>query len=228
ARDCQLLVESLTGAGYAVDIAHTGAEALAKCRERSYEAVTLDLLLPDMTGLELLAALRAEGRALTTPVIVVTVLPDVKMIAGFTVQDVLRKPLERAALLRSLDRAGVRPDRPGGILVVDDDDGALRLMDNTLSQIGFAAITRSNGHAGLEAAAKLNPVAVVLDLMMPEMDGIEFLDRFRKIPGHGRTPVLIWTAKDLTHSEQTRLRESAQAIVTKSDNCTNVVEQLRT
>ncbi len=228
ARDCEVLIEALVEAGYGVDVARTGAEAIAKCREHTYDAVTLDLLLPDMTGLELLAALRAEGRALTTPVIVVTVLPDVRVIAGFTVHDVLRKPLDRGLLLRSLERAGVRPDRPGGILVVDDDDGALRLMDTTLSSIGFTAITRSTGRTALEAAEHLKPVAVVLDLMMPEMDGIEFLDRFRRIPGHGRTPVLIWTAKELSRAEHAQLRDSAQAIVAKTGSCSTVVDQLRT
>ena len=109
----------------------------------------------------------------------------------------LRKPLEAQSLLAALERAGVRSERPGGILVVDDDPGALRLMDAALTALGFAAITRSSGRSALEAAKKLQPTAVVLDLVMPGMDGVEFLDRFRRMPEHLRTPVLIWTMKDL-------------------------------
>jgi CheY-like chemotaxis protein len=113
--------------------------------------------------------------------------------------------------------------------VVDDDPGALRLMDATLAQLGFAAITRTSGSAALAAAEQLQPIAVVLDLMMPEMDGIEFLDRFRRLPAHARTPVLIWTMKDLTESETARLLQSAQGVVSKTgtDTLSTIVSQLR-
>jgi PAS domain S-box-containing protein len=228
ARDRDVLVTALHEAGYLTETAATGAEAIARCRERAFDAVTLDLVLPDMSGLDLVGALRGVPRMRTAPVIVVTVIPDAKLAAGFAVNDVLRKPLETSALLSALDRAGVRPERPGGILVVDDDVSALRLMDAALSSLGFAAITRSTGASGLEAAAKLQPTAVVLDLMMPGMDGVEFLDRFRRIPEHQRTPVLIWTMKELTAAEQEHLRQSAQGLLSKNGNTpSTVVAQLQ-
>ncbi|MGE5184163.1 MAG: response regulator [Acidobacteriota bacterium] len=228
-RDRAVIVACLASAGYAVEIARNGLEALARCRERAFDAVTLDLLLPDMSGLELLATLRAEDRMRTTPVVVVSVAADAGRVAGFHVHDVLRKPLDRDALLAALERAGVRPDRAGGVLVVDDDDGALRLMDATLAQLGYSAITRSSGAAALAAAEQLHPAAVVLDLLMPGMDGVEFLDRFRRLPSHERTPVLIWTMKDLTPDEHAKLRESAQGIVSKNGTSpSTVVAQLRT
>jgi PAS domain S-box-containing protein len=227
-RDRAVIVTALASAGYAVEIARDADEALARCRERDFDAVTLDLLLPDMSGLELLAKLRGEPGTQATPVIVVSVAPDVELVAGFAVNDVLRKPLDRDALIAALERAGVRSDRPGGVLVVDDDDSSLRLMDATLAQLGFAAITRSSAAAALLAAEQLRPSAVVLDLIMPEMDGVEFLDRFRRIPAHARTPVLIWTMKDLTRAEHEKLRESAQGIVSKHGNTpSTVVAQLR-
>jgi PAS domain S-box-containing protein len=226
--DTDVVVDALVTAGFAVETAASGAQAINACRQRTFDAVTLDLVLPDMTGLDLLAHLRGEPHMRRTPVIVVTVVPDAKLVAGFAVHDVLRKPLEPPSLLQALERAGVRPDRPGGVLVVDDDPGALRLMDATLTQLGFAAITRSSGDAGLEAAEQLRPSAVVLDLMMPGMDGVEFLDRFRRIPAHRRTPVLIWTMKDLTADEQARLRQSAQGVVSKNGSTpSTVVAQLR-
>ena len=120
--------------------------------------------------------------------------------------DVLEKPLESSTLLRALERAGVRPDRRGGILVVDDDPGALRLMDATLAQLGFSTITRSTARCGARGCGELHPTAVVLDLVMDGMDGVEFLDRFRRLPEHVRTPVLIWTMKELTAAEHERLR----------------------
>jgi len=229
AQDRQVIVEALAKAGYGVEIAATGAEAIRLCRERNFDAVTLDLLLPDMNGLDLLAALRADGRARLTPVIVVTVAADMRLVAAFAVHDVLKKPLEASTLLTALERAGVRPDRRGGILVVDDDPGALRLMDATLAQLGFSTITRSSGAAALEAAERLHPTAVVLDLVMDGMDGVEFLDRFRQLPEHVRTPVLIWTMKELTVAETERLRVAAQAVVSKNGNSpSTVVQQLKT
>jgi PAS domain S-box-containing protein len=226
--DRELLVETLARAGYAVETAATGAEAIARCKERSFDAVTLDLMLPDMSGLDLLGALRTNGRARQTPVIVVTVAADHRLIAAFAVHDVIEKPLEPATLLHALERAGVRPDRRGGILVVDDDPGALRLMDATLAQLGYSTITRSTGAAALEAAVHLHPSAVVLDLVMDGMDGVEFLDKLRQLPEHARTPVLVWTMKDLTDAEAVRLRQAAQAVVSKNGTTpASVVQQLR-
>jgi signal transduction histidine kinase/DNA-binding LytR/AlgR family response regulator len=226
-RDQSVIVAALHQAGYLTDTATNGADAIARCRDRVYDAVTIDLMLPDMSGLDLVAALRNEPRMRTVPVIVVTVIPDAKLVAGFAVNDVLKKPLEPKALLAALDRAGVRAEKPGGILVVDDDPGSLRLMDAALAQLGFASITRSSAASGLEAAAKLQPTAVVLDLLMPGMDGVEFLDRFRQLPDHARTPVLIWTMKDLTAAEQEKLKQSAQGIVSKGNTPSTVVAQLR-
>jgi PAS domain S-box-containing protein len=229
AQDRDMLVDTLAKAGYAVETATTGAEAIARCKDRSFDAVTLDLLLPDMSGLDLLTSLRASGHARMTPVIVVTVAPDHRLVTAFSVHDVLKKPLEPTSLLHALERAGVRPDRRGGILVVDDDPGALRLMDAMLAQLGYSTITRSTGAAALEAAMQLHPIAIVLDLVMDGMDGVEFLDKLRQLPEHARTPVLIWTMKDLSAAEHERLRQAAQAVVSKNGNTpSTVVQQLKT
>jgi PAS domain S-box-containing protein len=107
-RDQVQLVAALESGGYAVDLAATGAEAIARWRARSYDAATIDLLLPDMSGLELLAALSGAAANDGTPIIVITVVPDARVVAGFTVHDVLPKPLDRDTLLASLARAGVQ------------------------------------------------------------------------------------------------------------------------
>jgi DNA-binding response OmpR family regulator len=101
-------VATLASAGYAVELASTGAEALSRWRAREYDAITIDLLLPDMSGLDLLAALHGERRATAVPIIVVTVVGDAKVVAGFKVHEVLTKPLDRDLLLASLVRAGVQ------------------------------------------------------------------------------------------------------------------------
>ncbi len=101
------LASVLADAGYAVQLASTGAEALTLFRERTFGAITIDLLLPDMSGLDLLAALHGERGGAQIPIIVVTVVPDARVVAGFSVHEILYKPLDRASLLASLVRAGV-------------------------------------------------------------------------------------------------------------------------
>ncbi|HEX8112310.1 MAG TPA: response regulator [Kofleriaceae bacterium] len=112
ARDQLQLVAALESAGYAVELAANGSEAIARWRSRPYDAATIDLLLPDMSGLELLSALRGEAANRTTPIIVITVVPDARLVAGFTVHDVLHKPLDRERLLASLARAGLPRHQP--------------------------------------------------------------------------------------------------------------------
>jgi PAS domain S-box-containing protein len=213
--DQQLLTETLNNAGYAVELAASGAEALALCGLRRYHAVTLDLLLPDMSGLDLLAGIRASGKNRDVPVIVVTIVPSQNVVAGFTVRDVLHKPLEPRLLLDALSRAGVRPEQLGTILVVDDDPSSLRLMEAALAQLGYRCVCRSNGADGLAAAEALAPIAIVVDLIMPRMDGFEFLERLRRLPGCEQIPVIVWSVKELTPHEMDVLRESARGVISK-------------
>jgi CheY-like chemotaxis protein len=215
AADQRRIVEALNGAGYAVEVAATGAQALARFRERTFAALTLDLILPDMSGVDLLARIRTESRNADVPVIVLTVVAEQGAVAGFTVSDVLAKPIDSAALLHALRRAGVSPERRGAVLVVDDDPGSLKLMEATLGRSGYQTICRQDGEAALQAAAESPPVAVVLDLIMPRVDGFEFLERFRGTEAGRRTPVIIWTVKDLSAADHARLRQTAHAVVAK-------------
>jgi len=227
AKDRGWLTRTLAQAGYAVELAATGAEALAKCRERAFDAVTLDLLLPDMTGWDVLRAIRTDGVNRDVPVIVVSVVAEKAIAVGFAIQDFLVKPIEPESLLASLTQARVRPDGSKKVLVVDDDPKSLKLVEAMLARLGYEPICRDNGEAALGAVEAERPAAVVLDLLMPGMDGFAFLDRLRRIPGNRRTPVIVWTAKDLTAEDRARLRASAQVVVHKSEGGTAaLMEQL--
>jgi PAS domain S-box-containing protein len=227
-RDHALLVEALSNEGYAVEAATTGAEALALCNTHKFDAITLDLLLPDMSGQEVLRRVRAGGLNSEVPVVVVTIIAEKGVVAGFTVHDFLHKPIDEASLLSSLRRAGLRPEQQGAVLVVDDDESSLKLMAATLTQLGFRAVCVQSGEEALRAAARSPPIAVVLDLLMPRMDGFEFLDRFRESPATHRTPVLIWSVKDLSPEERARLSRSARAIVRKGHaGVQSLLEELR-
>jgi CheY-like chemotaxis protein len=111
--------------------------------------------------------------------------------------------------------------------VVDDDPRALRLAERTLRKLGYDPICRSDAEQGLATAADVNPAAVVLDLLMPGIDGFEFLRRFRKSPQGRRTPVIVWTMKDLTRAERTKLRTTAHAVVAKAKGSAALLEELR-
>jgi PAS domain S-box-containing protein len=216
ARDRALLEESLRAEGYLVESAETVAEATAFIARRRYDAVILDMLLPDGTGLALINALRVD-RALAVPVIVVTVVADARAVVGAQVDEVLPKPIDMTVVHAALRRAGVMPDRRGGILVIDDDERNLRLMEAALTQLGHHPITRRTAAAGLEAAERLAPRAVIVDLFMPGLDGFAFLDRLRSMPGHGDTLALVWTVRDLSPEERTRLGRAAQGCLPKGE-----------
>jgi CheY-like chemotaxis protein len=213
--DRDQLVSVLSAAGYAVEAVATGSEAIARCEMRSYAAVTLDLLLPDMTGLDVLQRLR-EGPNGDAPVIVITVVGEPGAVAGFAVHDVLAKPLVDTTLLESLQRADVRPNgKRSVVLVIDDDAASLKVMAATLGRLGYLAVCEQDPVRGLRAATEDPPSAIVLDLLMPGMTGFEFLEQFRISDAARSVPVIVWTSKDLAADELARLRRSAHAVVSK-------------
>jgi PAS domain S-box-containing protein len=227
-RDRDSIVRSLAAAGFAVETAATGAQALAKCRTRVFDAITLDLLLPDQNGIDVLRAIRAAGTNREVPVIVITVVTERGAIAGVAVHDVLGKPLDEALVIESLGRAGVRPERGGSVLVIDDDPSSSRLMAATLAQLGYRATCVQGAAEGLRVAATSAPTAIVLDLLMPDMDGFAFLDEFRRLAHCEGVPVIVWSSKDLSSEEYARLSASAQAVLQKGrDVRATMVEELR-
>jgi CheY-like chemotaxis protein len=220
------VVRTLTEAGYAVESAATGADALARCKERRFDAITLDLLLPDVNGLEVLHNLREEGPNRDVPVLVLSVVSAREILSGFSVQDVLRKPVGGGDLLLALERAGVHPQGGSTVLVVDDDPSMRALMAALLNGLGYRPVCMEDGRSALQIVAREPPAAIVLDLMMPAMSGFEFLKRLRGTEQGRRVPVLVWSAKELTVEEQAQLATSAQAVMDK-DGSVALLAELR-
>jgi PAS domain S-box-containing protein len=217
ARDRALLIQTLVRAGYGVEAVATGRQGVSSCAERVFDAITLDLLLPDMTGLDVLHRIRTEGKNKQTPVVVVSVVAERNMMAGFSVQDYLNKPVNGRDLLKAFEEARVPPRRGGRILIVDDDPAAQRLMAATLEELGYEIQASLGAEDALTFSAGEQPIAVVLDLVMPGVDGLEFLARFREMPGNHAVPVIIWTMKDLSAGDHQGLRKLAQGIVEKNN-----------
>jgi CheY-like chemotaxis protein len=215
--DRQWLAKILGQAGYIVHGAATGAEGIAKAQATAYKAILLDLILPDMGGWEVLHSIRAGGASQQAPVIVATIVAEREAAKGFPVQDFLVKPVAPEKLLQSLNHAGVGPNgKKNKILVVDDDPHTLKMAQVALQAGGYEAECHASAQSGLQAAAEAKFNAVVLDLVMPEIDGFEFLARFREMSMCKKTPVVVWTSKDITVEDRERLRNSAQAIAPKS------------
>jgi CheY-like chemotaxis protein len=221
------LVETLSNAGYAVQVAATGAEAIELCARSSFDGITLDLLLPDMGGWEVLKAIRGGGPNQATPTVVVTVVAEKGVGGGYAIHDYLTKPVRAEELLASLRRAGLRPAGGRPVLVVDDDPQARRLMETMLNAIGYPAIEAASAEEGLTLAERESPAAVILDLLMPGIGGFGFLERFRGMPAGLGTPVIVWTVQDLTAADHARLAASAQAVVQKGGTG-RLIEELRT
>ncbi len=226
-KDRAWLAGVLGEAGYAVESAASGGAAVARARERAFDAITLDLLLPDLPGPQVLHAIRAAGPNRDTPVIVVSVVAERGLVAGFRVQDILAKPVKADDLLVALDRAQVRRGGERPILVVDDDPRDLKLAERILRELGYRPLCRPDGVSALEAVEAEDPAAVVLDLVMPGMDGLEFLTRLRRSKRRSATPVIVWTNKDLEREERARLQSAVQAIVLKSQGATALLDELR-
>jgi len=213
--DQAALAAALGDAGYAVEVVSSGKQAVARARERSFDAITLDLLLPDMSGLDVLREIRADSENRDVPVVVITVVAEAGAVAGFAVSDVLPKPVDADGVRAALLRAGVAPSKSNVVMVVDDDESSLQLMSATLSALGYLARCESDAKVALETIRRARPHAIVLDLVMPGMSGFEFLDQLRSGAEGPEVPVIVWTSKDLTSKEHAVLRASANAVVSK-------------
>jgi PAS domain S-box-containing protein len=215
--DRRWLAKTLGEAGYIVRSAATGAEAIAAAQASGFKVILLDLILPDMGGWEVLRWIRAEGPNQQTPVIVATIVAEKEVANGFSVQDFIVKPIEPGRLLGALKNLGVNADSAKKkILVVDDDLQTLKMAQAALRAGGYDVVCCDSAQSGLKAAAESKFGAVVLDLVMPEIDGFEFLARFREMSACKKTPVVVWTSKDITAADRERLKNSAQSITPKA------------
>jgi DNA-binding response OmpR family regulator/anti-sigma regulatory factor (Ser/Thr protein kinase) len=194
--DRRWLSAMLECSGYAVQSAGTGAQALALLKQRQFDVITLDLVLPDMSGWDVLRQVRADAVHRRTPVLVVKVMPDKGAGIGFAIHDFVVKPVDRQALLEAVRSALVRTTGGMTVLLVDHNRQDLKLCASALKHSGYTTIARSSALTALRAAAVQPPDLVVLDPVMPRVDGFEFLRRFRAAEHGRKTPIIVLTDKE--------------------------------
>jgi CheY-like chemotaxis protein len=129
--------------------------------------------------------------------------------------DYLVKPVDRAKLVETL--TSICGSVAGSVLLVDDDEVVRRGVRQALEPIGWKITEAENGQVAIESLIATRPDVIILDLMMPKMDGFEFLDEVRRRSDWQNIPVVVITAKDLTQDDRDRLNGDVERIIQKSD-----------
>jgi PAS domain S-box-containing protein len=204
----------LAAEGFDVISAGGATEGLERARAIHPDLITLDVVMPDTDGWDLLRELKADPHLSTVPVVMLTVVDEPAKGFALGASDYLSKPLRRDELRAVLARHATA-DRPARILVVEDDVPTREVLRRSIGEMGWSVAEAGNGREGLERFAEQRPDLILLDLMMPEMDGFEFLSELRFRPGGETIPVVVMTAAELTDADRAVLRGGAATVLAK-------------
>ncbi|MBY0524530.1 MAG: response regulator [Gemmataceae bacterium] len=219
-----LLVHYLEDLGCRVMTAASGMEGLKLAQTHRPDLITLDLMMPSMDGWEVLKQLKADPHLQDVPVVVVSIVASENRGVLLGAVDLLDKPLTRDKLADVLRRT----PRPcgGNVLVVEDDADCREILTTQLADLGCTIRAATNGREALEALNGFTPDLVILDLMMPVMGGMEFLEALRRDARYLQLPVVVLTAKELTAQEQQQLNLSACDVLRKGDEIGATLQRL--
>jgi signal transduction histidine kinase/DNA-binding response OmpR family regulator len=212
----ELLTLYLEGAGVEVVGARDGPSGLETVRRKRPAAVVLDIRLPNMDGWEVLTALKADPVTAEIPVVVVSMLDERGTGFALGAAEYLVKPVSRDHVLAALSRVGVLPEA-GTLLVIDDDPLALELVTAVLEPRGWTVLSAGDGETGTAMARSHRPSVVLLDLLMPGMDGFAVAEALRSDATTKGIPIVVLTAKTLTRADRDRLRGRISYVAQKSE-----------
>ena len=212
-----LLREVLIDEGYQVVVALSGDIGFAKAKSLKPMAITLDILMPDKDGWQLLQELKEDPVTKNIPVIMLTIVENQEWGYRLGAIDYLLKPVDDEALIASLEKLR----NPTSVLIVDDDRDVQDLLSQYFSDEKHHVESAYNGAQALEIISKTIPDLILLDLLMPVMDGFEFLKQLDERQYGQTIPVIILTAKDLKHEEEVLLNERVIAVIQKDGHSTD-------
>jgi signal transduction histidine kinase/CheY-like chemotaxis protein len=210
----ELMQRSLGKDGFRVEVAADGRVGLEMARRLKPAVITLDIMMPSMDGWAVLSALKADPATAEIPVVIVTIVDDKNLGFALGAADYFTKPIDWQRLGTVL-RKYRKPAGRQTVLIVEDDERTREMLRRTLQKEGWEIREAGNGRLGLELLADGVPALVLLDLMMPEMDGFAFVHELRRRPECGRVPVIVITAKDLNEEDRRRLSGEVASILGK-------------
>jgi signal transduction histidine kinase/CheY-like chemotaxis protein len=209
-----LLTEHLAEDGFAVEVVATGEDALVRATADPPALVCLDIVLPgELDGWDVLAQLKGDARTANVPVVICTARNGRERAGVLGASDFLTKPFSSRQLRAAISR--LLPT-DGSVLVVDDDPAVRRLVAETLRAEGVELREAADGHAALREIEERRPDAVVLDLILPELDGFAVLEHLQSDPVLRTLPVVVLTGTHLSEHERTQLESRALALLQKS------------
>jgi len=219
----ELLTRQLSAAGYRTEVARTGNEALARARELQPAAITLDIILPEVDGWEIMTRLKSDATTSGIPIVVVSVVDNPELGLALGAIDYFVKPVDTGALIKRLNRfdfmrhSGKNEVR---VLVVDDDAANRIWLTQALEPAGFTVFEASGGREAIELAKEKRPDCVVLDLMMPEVTGFDVVEELRADQRTRETPIMVVTAMTLTDADKRLLNGRVSQILTRGNVAT--------
>jgi len=211
----ELLTRQLEQAGFSTDLARSGNEAIAKAGARKPSAITLDILLPDLDGWEVLTRLKREAATSNIPVVVVSVVDNPELGIALGALDYFVKPVPAKELIGRLSRVkfGREAGQKPRILVVDDEVANREWLKRILEPAGYAVILARGGKEAIDLAKSGKPDLVMLDLMMPEVTGFDVVEALRADDATNATPIMVLTAKNLTEADIRQLNGHVSTIL---------------
>jgi CheY-like chemotaxis protein/nitrogen-specific signal transduction histidine kinase len=198
--------------GYKIVCASDGEEGLTLARKLHPTLITLDVLMPGMDGWTVLTKLKDDPEVANIPVFVISMVDEENK--GYTLgaSEYVTKPIDRTRLHILMKK--YRWDS-GSALVVEDDPGTRKLLSSMLEEYGLSVQQAENGKIALERVQEKSPGVIFLDLMMPEMDGFEFIEELKKNPEHRPIPIVVVTSKDITQADRLRLNGGVAKLIEK-------------
>jgi len=210
----QLMRNYLADEGWTLAFAESGAEGLLMTRQLKPKLICLDILMPSMDGWSVLSELKSDPELRDIPVVILSMTDDKPLGYSLGASEFLTKPLEREQLVAVIDK--YLPDtEERTVLVVEDDVTTSEMMVKLLGKDGYSVTTAGNGRLALEKLAFEKPGLILLDLMMPEMDGYQFLAELRKREEWSSIPVVVVTAKSMAAEESLRLNGYVKGVLQK-------------
>ena len=212
----EILSSTLSREGYKLLHATDGAEALELMRRSPPDIITLDVMMPKIDGWSVLGTMKSEPALAHIPVIMLTIVDDRTLGFSLGASEFMTKPIDRTRLITLL-RQFAPQSGDALVLIVDDNPDVRGMVRHTIEGVGLQAAEAGNGAAALQyLATHPAPSLILLDLMMPEVDGFTFLERMREDKALADVPVVVLTAKELTADERAFLTKHTMLVLSKS------------